>query len=72
MPATDQDRRKNRDEELTPGRPPRSAYEPKPGHASTRTRKTVTDPITGEPQGPPEPAASRRPDQLGGGSGEEH
>lgn len=59
MPAPDHDRRKNRDEDLKPGRPPRSAYDPASGQGSAKTRKTATDPATGEPQGPPEPASSR-------------
>ena len=39
----------NRDDEMKPGRPPRSAYEPKGSEGSERTPKTLTDPASGEP-----------------------
>jgi hypothetical protein len=49
----------NRDDEMKPGRPPRSAYEPEGAEDSTRNAKTMTDPASGEPQaGAPAPAAS--------------
>lgn len=35
------------------GKPPRPATEPKGAEHSTRTRKTATDPATGEPTGGP-------------------
>ncbi|HEY8572463.1 hypothetical protein [Phenylobacterium sp.] len=46
----------NRDDEQKPGDPPRTAYEPKGSEGSSRNAKTMTDPVTGEPQkGAPEP-----------------
>jgi hypothetical protein len=54
---------RNRDDEMRPGDPPRSAHEPPGGEGSARNPKTLTDPATGEPQkGPPKPAASHRED----------
>jgi hypothetical protein len=40
----------NRDEELKPGRPPRSAYDPKGSKGSERSSKTRTDPASGAPR----------------------
>ena len=49
----------NRDDEMKPGEPPRTAYEPKGSEGSTRNAKTLTDPATGEPNpGAPAPAGS--------------
>jgi hypothetical protein len=49
----------NRDDEMKPGSPPRTAYEPKGSEGSQRTSKTATDPASGEWQGePPAPAQS--------------
>jgi hypothetical protein len=49
----------NRDDEMKPGEPPRTAYEPEGSEGSTRTAKTLTDPATGEPNpGAPAPAGS--------------
>ena len=39
----------NRDEDQTPGDPPRAATEPKGAKASVRSDKTFTDPASGEP-----------------------
>jgi hypothetical protein len=39
----------NRDEEMKPDRPPRSAYEPDGAEGSERTPKTWTDPASGAP-----------------------
>jgi hypothetical protein len=39
----------NRDDEQKPGRPQRAAQEPKGSEGSSRSRKTLTDPATGEP-----------------------
>lgn len=41
--------RYNRDDEQKPGRPPRTAYEPEGSEGSSRSRKTATDPASGEP-----------------------
>lgn len=38
----------NRDDAQKPGSPPRMAQEPAPSGGSSRTRKTATDPVTGE------------------------
>ena len=63
MANSDIDRARNRDNEMRPGRPPRSAHEPRGSEGSARNAKTLTDPATGEPQkGPPKPAAERRED----------
>jgi hypothetical protein len=46
----------NRDNEMKPGAPPRTAYEPKGSEGSTASRKTATDPASGAPsRGPPDP-----------------
>lgn len=50
MPQTRIDQARNRDDEMKPGAPPRSAHEPKGSEHSTRNAKTMTDPATGEPQ----------------------
>lgn len=53
------DARRNRDDDLKEGRPPRPATEPQGAEGSSRNAKTKTDPATGEPQpGKPAPAAS--------------
>jgi hypothetical protein len=59
MPHADSDQRRNRDDEMKPGSPPRSAHEPGQGEGSSRNSKTQTDPSTGEPTpgGPPRPPA---------------
>ena len=50
------DSRRNRDEDLKAGRPPRPATEPQGAETSTQTSKTLTDPATGEPRKrPPKP-----------------
>ena len=46
---SERDDRYNRDEDQKPGRPPRPATEPPGAERSTRTRKTLTDPGSGEP-----------------------
>ena len=58
MPQTKgSDARRNRDEDLKPGSPPRPATEPAGAKGSSRSDKTATDPATGEPQaGAPKPA----------------
>lgn len=49
----------NRDEQMKPGQPPRSASEPPGSEGSSQTNKTATDPASGEWRGaPPAPAAS--------------
>jgi len=50
MPAPrDDDRTRNRDDQMKPGRPPRPAQEPSGAEGSARNSKTATDPATGEP-----------------------
>ena len=51
----------NRDKEQKPGRPPRPAQEPKGAERSTKTRKTATDPATGEPTGGPDRLGLAKP-----------
>jgi hypothetical protein len=59
MPETEIPKRYNRDEDLKPGSPPRSATEPAGSDGSRRSSKTMTDPASGEPQpGPPAPSRS--------------
>lgn len=56
MPG-DHDDAYNRDEASKPGRPQRMAQEPAGAKESSRSPKTATDPVSGEPQGgPPAPA----------------
>lgn len=51
------DAARNRDEDLKPASPPRPATEPAGSERSVTTRKTLTDPATGEPnRGPARPA----------------
>jgi hypothetical protein len=53
----------NRDDEMKPGRPPRSATEPAGAEDSTKNAKTLSDPATGAPQNEhPQPNASDRTD----------
>ena len=50
------DKNYNRDQDLKTGRPPRPATEPEGAEHSTRNRKTLSDPGSGEPKdGPPAP-----------------
>ena len=58
MPVTKgSDARRNRDDDLKPGSPPRPATEPAGSKGSSRSDKTATDPATGEPRkAPPRPA----------------
>jgi len=59
MPHTNPGPDWNRDDEQKPGRPQRTAYEPKGSEHSTKTDKTMTDPASGEPNAnPPRPAGS--------------
>ncbi|MFI4966238.1 MAG: hypothetical protein ACHP9T_12815 [Caulobacterales bacterium] len=52
----DSDARYNRDDELKPDAPPRSATEPAGSKGSSRSAKTLTDPQTGETrETPPKP-----------------
>ena len=44
----------NRDDAQKPGAPPRTAYEPKGSEGSSRTDKTLTDPVSGEPNAGPQ------------------
>lgn len=60
MPEPDTDKRYNRDEDQKPGRPPRMAQEPEGAERSTRTPKTRTDPVSGEPN--PRPPAPNQAD----------
>jgi hypothetical protein len=63
MARQDNDRAKNRDDEMRPGAPPRSAYHPPGSGGSSRSAKTRTDPATGEPRrGAPAPARSSSED----------
>ena len=56
-PAKNIDARRNRDDDLKPGSPPRPASEPAGAKGSSRSDKTATDPATGEPQpGVPRPS----------------
>jgi len=50
MPHTNPGPDWNRDDEQKPGRPQRTAYEPKGSEGSTKTDKTLTDPASGEPR----------------------
>jgi len=55
--------RYNRDDELKPGRPPRSATEPSKPAGADRSGKTLTHPSTGEPEpAPPRPNRSAHDD----------
>lgn len=60
---------RNRDDEMRPGSPPKSAYVPGSGAKEEPPVKTQTSPFTGEPNPvPPKPATSgdpRRSDTLG-------
>lgn len=49
MPETNPRDDFNRDDEMKPDRPPRSAYEPEGSEGSERTPKTLTDPASGKP-----------------------
>lgn len=61
MPGPDTDARKNRDDELKPGSPPRHASHSQSSKESARTTKTLTDPATGEPRNePPKPSRAAR------------
>jgi len=40
----------NRDDEQKPGRPQRTAYEPRGSEGSAKSGKTFTDPASGEPE----------------------
>jgi hypothetical protein len=69
MAADNQDARRNRDDDLKPGSPPRPATEPQGASGSSRNAKTDVDPATGEPPpGAPAPAAAVS-DDLNGPSG---
>jgi hypothetical protein len=64
MPATDTDKRRNRDDDQKPGSPPRPATEPAGSKGSGRTAKTATDPATGAPtRGAPAPNQARTEDR---------
>ena len=56
----------NRDENLKPGSPPRMAQEPKGSERSSRSRKTATDPVSGEPTGGPPAPNQAQTDQADG------
>ena len=56
----------NRDESLKPGSPPRMAQEPKGSERSSRSRKTATDPVSGEPTGGPPVPNQAQADQTDG------
>ena len=65
MPHRNIDKSWNRDDEQKPGAPPRSAYEPKGSEGSARSRKTATDPVSGEPNSqPPAPNRSASEDRA--------
>jgi len=64
MPQHDRGKHWNRDNEQKPGAPPRTAYEPKGSEGSARSRKTATDPASGEPgRRPPAPNRSGSEDR---------
>lgn len=73
MPAPDSERdlkkEWNRDDEQkdgAPGKPPRTAYEPKGSEGSSRTDKTLTDPASGEPNRQPQaPNRSEADNKVG-------
>lgn len=55
--AANDDKARNRDEDMKPGSPPRPATEPHGSEGSARNAKTQTDPATGKPQrGAPKPS----------------
>jgi len=56
----------NRDENLKPGSPPRMAQEPKGSERSSRSRKTATDPVSGETTGAPPAPNQAHTDQIDG------
>ncbi|RAK52455.1 hypothetical protein DJ021_18330 [Phenylobacterium hankyongense] len=58
MPDSDIQKRYNRDDEQKPGRPPRTAAEPRGAEPSVNSDKTMTDPASGEPKRQP-PAPGR-------------
>ncbi len=56
MPNPSPDAARNRDDDMKPASPPRSATEPAGAKGSSRNDKTLTDPATGEPEaGAPKP-----------------
>ena len=66
MPTPDTDQRRNRDDDLKPGSPPRPATEPAGSEGSSRSDKTMTDPATGAPNPhPPAPNQSKSEDTGG-------
>ncbi|WP_423351836.1 hypothetical protein [Phenylobacterium sp. VNQ135] len=56
----------NRDDEQKPGRPQRTAYEPKGSEGEARTSKTLTDPASGESQGDSHAPNQAEADQTDG------
>jgi len=59
------DKSYNRDQDLKTGRPPRPATEPKGSERSTRNRKTLSDPGSGEPRKePPAPNRTKSEDRA--------
>jgi len=57
----------NRDNEMKPGAPPRTAYEPSGAEGSTDSGKTATDPASGAPsRGPPDPDSHAKSDRGAG------
>jgi hypothetical protein len=63
---TEKEPRYNRDEEMKPGAPPRTATEPRGAEGSGRTPKTLTDPASGEPQGGAPPPNQAESDEIDG------
>ena len=56
----------NRDQDLKPGSPPRMAQEPDGAKRSSRSRKTATDPVSGEPAPHPPQPNQAQADQVDG------
>jgi hypothetical protein len=62
LPGASSGKGLNRDEDMKPGRPPRSAAEPAGAEGSSVTDKTMTDPQSGAPnRRPPSPTQTTKP-----------
>ena len=56
----------NRDQDQKPGSPPRMAQEPGGAKGSSRSPKTATDPVSGEPVGDAPAPNQAQADQIDG------
>jgi len=56
----------NRDDEQKPGRPQRTAYEPRGSEGQAKTPKTFTDPASGESRGDAHAPNQAKADQTDG------